>query len=324
MRGLFMENNNLIIINEESIKDKIYEIRGQKVMLDFELAEIYGYTTKTFNQQVKNNIEKFDDDFRFQITIDELKDLVMSKKLTSRNNLFEGQKGGTRKLPYAFTEQGIYMLMTVLRGELATKQSKALIRLFKSMKDYIVESNNLITTNEILRLSRQVNQNTNNIKEIGKKLNIVMDYFSDPSKHKQFILLDNKRIEADLAYEQIYSSATKSVLLIDDYISVKTLQRLKACSKDIEITLITDNKSKNKVTNGDINDFMSDTGMDIKIIPSGGRFHDRYIVLDYKTESETIYHTGSSSKDAGNKISTITKLDDVSVYHPLLDELLNG
>ena len=172
-----MENNNLIIINEESIKDKIYEIRGQKVMLDFELAEIYGYTTKAFNQQVKNNIEKFDDDFRFQITIDELKDLVMSKKLTSRNNLFEGQKGGTRKLPYAFTEQGIYMLMTVLRGELATKQSKALIRLFKSMKDYIVESNNLITTNEILFLSRQVNQNTSNIKEIGNKLNIMVDYF---------------------------------------------------------------------------------------------------------------------------------------------------
>ena len=317
-----MENNKLIIINKESIKDKIYEIRGQKVMLDFELAEIYGYETKRFNEQVKNNIEKFDDDFRFQLNQKEMTELVRSKKSTARIWTI-GNKGGRTTLPYVFTEQGIYMLMTVLRGELANKQSKALIRLFKSMKDYIVESNNLITTNEILRLSRQVNQNTNDIKEIGDKLDIVMDYFSDPRKHKQLTFWDGERIEASTAYEQIYSLAKKSVLLIDDYISVKTLQRLKVCSKDIEITLITDNKSKNKVTNGDINDFMSDTGMDIRLIPSNGRFHDRYIVLDYKAESETIYHTGSSSKDAGNKISTITKLDDVSVYHPLLDELLN-
>ena len=317
-----MDNNKLIIINEESIKDKIYEIRGQKVMLDFELAEIYGYETKRFNEQVKNNIEKFDDDFRFQLNQKEMTELARSKKSTARIWTI-GNKGGRTTLPYVFTEQGIYMLMTVLRGELANKQSKALIRLFKSMKDYIVESNNLITTNEILRLSRQVNQNTNDIKEIGDKLDIVMDYFSDPRKHKQLTFWDGERIEASTAYEQIYSLAKKSVLLIDDYISVKTLQRLKVCSKDIEITLITDNKSKNKVTNGDINDFMSDTGMDIRLIPSNGRFHDRYIVLDYKAESETIYHTGSSSKDAGNKISTITKLDDVSVYHPLLDELLN-
>ena len=102
-----MENNNLIIINEESIKDKIYEIRGQKVMLDFELAEIYGYTTKTFNQQVKNNIEKFDEDFRFQLSGEELDHLARSKILTARIWTL-GNKGGRTNKPYAFTEQGIY------------------------------------------------------------------------------------------------------------------------------------------------------------------------------------------------------------------------
>lgn len=107
-----------MIISEETIKNKIYIIRGQRVMLDMELAEIYGYTTKAFNQQVKNNIHKFDDDFRFQLTKDEWANL-RSKKLTS-------SWGGTRYLPYAFTEQGIYMLMTVLKGDLATKQSKSL------------------------------------------------------------------------------------------------------------------------------------------------------------------------------------------------------
>ena len=118
----------IVEINETLLQSKIYFIRNQKVMLDFELAEIYGYTTTRFNEQVKNNIEKFDEDFMFQLTKDEFENL-MSKKSTS-------SWGGRRKLPKAFTEQGIYMLMTVLKGDLAIRQSKALIRTFKRMKDY--------------------------------------------------------------------------------------------------------------------------------------------------------------------------------------------
>ena len=124
----------IIIVDERSIKDKIYVIRGQKVMLDSDLAEIYGYTTKRFNEQVKNNIEKFDDDFMFQLNDEEL------KKLWSKNSTANISKM-SRSLPYCFTEQGIYMLMTVLKGDLAVNQSKALIRLFKKMKDYIVDNN---------------------------------------------------------------------------------------------------------------------------------------------------------------------------------------
>ena len=105
------------LIDEDLLKSRIYTIRGVKVMLDADLAEIYGYSTGAFNQQVKNNIEKFDDDFRFQITQTEFSGLI-SKFLISN-------RGGTRKMPYAFTEQGIYMLMTVLKGEQATAQSKA-------------------------------------------------------------------------------------------------------------------------------------------------------------------------------------------------------
>ena len=89
-----------IEITVETLKAKIYTIRGQRVILAADLAEIYGYTTKAFNQQVKNNIEKFDEDFRFQITREELDDLVRSKKFTSREeSMFQGQSGGTRYLP---------------------------------------------------------------------------------------------------------------------------------------------------------------------------------------------------------------------------------
>ena len=124
--------SEIAIVDERTIHDKIYIVRGVKVMLDFELAEIYGYTTKAFNQQVRNNISKFDEDFRFQLTREEYQNL-RSKILTS-------SWGGTRYLPWAFTESGIYMLMTVLKGDLATRQSKALIRIFRAMKDYIVEN----------------------------------------------------------------------------------------------------------------------------------------------------------------------------------------
>ena len=130
------------IIDERTIRDKIYEVRGVKVMLDFELAEIYGYSTKAFNQQVKNNIEKFDDDFRFQLTWGELENLSRSKNLTLNKNT--GRGSNIKYLPFAFTESGIYMLMTVLKGDLAVKQSKALIRTFRAMKDYIIENQYLV------------------------------------------------------------------------------------------------------------------------------------------------------------------------------------
>ena len=113
----------IIELTEENIESMIYEIRGQRVMLDFDLARIYGYSTKRFNEQVKNNKEKFDDDFMFKLTETESECLARSKKSTAQIWTI-GNKGGRTSLPYAFTEKGIYMLMTVLRGELAIKQNR--------------------------------------------------------------------------------------------------------------------------------------------------------------------------------------------------------
>ena len=106
-------NKEIVIVDENNIKDKIYLIRGQKVMLDFDLAEIYGYSTKAFNQQINRNIERFPDGFMFQITKEESNYLVRSQIVTARIWTV-GNSGGRTSLSYAFTEQGIYMLMTVL------------------------------------------------------------------------------------------------------------------------------------------------------------------------------------------------------------------
>ena len=137
------------LITTDDIRSKVYIIRGQQVMLDKDLAEIYGYEVKKLNQQVKRNIERFPEDFMFQLSNSEI-DSVRSQIVTSRKkNFFAGQEGGRRYLPYAFTEQGIYMLATVLRGKLAEQQSIFIMRTFREMRHYIRQNQQFVTRNEM-------------------------------------------------------------------------------------------------------------------------------------------------------------------------------
>ncbi len=122
----------VVEINEEFMKEKLYEFRGCKVLLDADLAAAYGYELKAFNQQVKRNSERFQSDMMFQLSDGEV-EYLRSQFVTANIN------SKSRSNPYAFTEQGVYMLMTVLKGDLAVKQSIALVRTFKKMKDYILE-----------------------------------------------------------------------------------------------------------------------------------------------------------------------------------------
>ena len=119
-------DSTVIEVTEEYLKDRLYDIRGKRVLLDADLAEIYGYDTKGFNRQVKNNTEKFDGDFMFELTDEEL-EYLRCKNCTANIS------SKSRYNPHVFTEQGLYMLMTVLKGPLAVKQSKALIRTFKKI-----------------------------------------------------------------------------------------------------------------------------------------------------------------------------------------------
>ena len=321
-------DNEIAILDEKDLSKYVYIIRGQQVMLDFDLARYYGYETKRFNEQVKRNIVKFPKEFRFRLTSTEVNNLVMSKISTSRNaNYFTGQSGGTRKLPYAFTEQGIYMLISVLKGEKATKQSIALIKLFKVMKDYI-QYQNLLPLNEVIALTNQTNQNTNDIVEIkeelgkqSKQLEVVMENFVDPSKYKEFLIKNNQRIEADIAFQDIYKTAKESIVIIDDYISVKTLNNLKVINTNVKVTIVSDNVSRTPLNESEIDDFIKDKNINISLINSHKLFHNRYIVIDYNTDNETIFDCGPSSKDAGNSIATIHTIEFPHLYHEIFDKV---
>ena len=259
------------LIDENMLKSRIYTIRGLKVMLDADLAEIYGYSTKVFNQQVKNNIEKFDEDFRFQLNSEEIEELsrckictlnMESENIESSRSKFltlnKGSRGSNIKYaPYAFTEQGIYMLMTVLKGERATAQSKALIRLFKQMKDYIVaENRNLLDYDGIAQIAMQTERNTKDIAVIQSDLQKVMENFVDPSTFKHFLILNGQKLDADVAYTQIYGMAKKSITIIDDYVGVKTLDLLRGIAKGVSVTIYSDENGYESLTEQIQKDFL--------------------------------------------------------------------
>ena len=315
-----MNIDSLVVpeLNEDLIASKIYIVRGQKVMLDFELAKIYGYETKRFNEQVKNNIAKFDEDFRFQLTKDEY-DLVLRSKKSTAQNWTIGNKGGRTSLPYAFTEQGIYMLMTVLKGELAIKQSKTLIRMFKNMKDHLIETNSLLTQTDYLNMFKLIINNSDRISKIEEEFKS----FSK-SMNNHYLIFNGEKIEGDIAYHEIYKLANKTIYIIDDYIDIKTLQLLKSAKDNIDIILFSDNKARNNINRNFINDFITDTGFNIQFKKNNNRFHDRYIIIDFNTEKEIIFHCGASSKDAGKRITTITKIEEKKLYQELIKEILNN
>ena len=355
------EKPEFSLIDEAFLKSRIYTIRGVKVMLDADLAEIYGYSTKAFNQQVKNNIEKFAEDFRFQLNDKEIADLSRSKILTSkqenstktsdygksnnlRSKILTSSWGGLRYAPYAFTEQGIYMLMTVLKGDLATRQSMALIRLFKQMKDIIVaENQQLIRNAGIPEIALQTAQNTRILAEhsidiktlsgevhnmhehLGKvdlSLQKVMENFIDPSTYKHFLIFDGQKLEADTVYMEIYGMAKKSITIIDNYISVKTLDLLRGIAKNASVHIFSEEWGDEKITPAIKADYeKARPDVSLKIDHPNRKFHDRYVFLDYGLPSEKLFLCGASSKDAGNKVTTIMQIECTEIYHALVESL---
>lgn len=266
------KTTDISMISQNDVENLIYTIRGQKVMLDVDLARIYGYETKAFNQQVKRNIERFPIDMMFQLNDDEVKEFSRSQFVTLKKSTGRGKN--IKYNPYAFTEQGIYMLMTVLKGELAIRQSIMLVRIFKEMKDYVI--------------------------------------------------LNGQTVEADLAYSEIYAKARKAIYVVDNYIGLKTLSLLKAAKQGVAVVIFSDNIG-NILRRTDYNDFITQyKSPQISFKKTNGKFHDRYIILDYKSRSEKIYHCGASSKDAGKKITSITLVDDHEIYHSMVEDLLKN
>lgn len=202
------ENTELMMV--DNICNRVYVIRGQQVMLDYDLAEIYGYEVKRLNEQVKRNIARFPKDFMFQLTKDE--DKILKSQIATSS------WGGKRKLPYAFTEQGIYMLATVLRGELAEQQSIFIMRTFREMRHYIRQNQQFVTQSEMHLVSARVSEISvqmfnmadkqkkaeQDIQGIQKNIDTLSENFVSDKDFKNFVIYKGQKFEADAAYIDIY------------------------------------------------------------------------------------------------------------------------
>lgn len=146
------------LITTDDIRSKVYIIRGQQVMLDKDLAELYGYEVKRLNEQVKRNISRFPEDFMFQLNKEEIPEKFSKSQIATLNEKSNRQGSNIKKMPFAFTEQGIYMLATVLRGELAEQQSIFIMRTFREMRHYIKQNQQFVTRSEMELLSSKVTE----------------------------------------------------------------------------------------------------------------------------------------------------------------------
>ena len=246
--------------------------------------------------KAQNNSERFASDFAFKLTKEEVNNL-RSKNLTS-------SWGGSRYLPNAFTEQGIYMLMTILKGDLAVKQSIDLVRTFKKMKDYILENRELIGQRKLLQLSMETANNRIEISKINsdmisieKQISDVVEGLKDvvtkseladmmnsfiSDDDEKWLMYNAKFSSADEVYASIYRQAKVSIYVVDNYIGLRTLVHLKNSQSGVSIILFSDNVGNNKLHNIEFTDFCKEyPNVKISMQKTGGIFHDRFIVLDY-------------------------------------------
>ena len=252
---------------------------------------------------------------------------LVSLNLLSKNRI--ASWGGRRIPPHAFTEQGVYLLMTVLNGKLAVEQSRKLVWLFKKMKDHIIENKTMISGHDLLMLTALTEQHSKAIKKIEsemvKKSNLsdFMRLFNNELNDEEVLLLDGEPFKADVAYQKIYGKAKNSIIVIDDYIGVKTLRHLASSKSNVTLTIISDNKGGAPLRLSEYNDFTTEYyGRTIDFIKTNNRAHDRYIIIDNATKDIKLYHCGASSKDAGKKITTISRIIDVEAYENIIQQLL--
>jgi hypothetical protein len=282
---------NDLMISENNIKDKIYTIRNMQVMMDRDLAELYGVETRVLNQAVKRNIERFPDEFMFQMTNKELDNWKSQIVISNKETM------GLRKLPFVFTEQGVSMLSGVLKSEIAIKTSIAIIRTFISMRNFLLNNINIYQKIESLE-KRQILYEV----KTDTKINTILDAIEDKSmKAKSGIFYDGQMFDAYAFVSYIIKSAKKSIVLIDNYVDESVLLLLSKRASNCNVTIYTKNITKQLEL--DLKKYNSQyPTIEIKKFDLS---HDRFLIID---ENE-FYHIGASLKDLGHKWFGFSKME---------------
>lgn len=289
------------LITEKNIKNMIYEIRGNKVMLDSDLAMLFKCLngTKDINKSVKRNVDKFPKGYFYKLSRLEYNSLRFQFETSNINNY-----GGARVLPYVFTDKGILMLATILRTPIAIKVSIDIIETFVRMRSFIVNNEEVF---------RRLSLTENKLIEHDDKLNEIMDKFQN-KEFKEKVFFDGEFYDAHSLIVDIIKSSKEEIVIIDNYIDKNVLDLLVNKNKNVNIIIV----SKNKEISVDVEKFNKQYHkITYKYLKED---HDRFIVIDKKK----LYHIGASLKDLGSKWFAISLIEDNIYLKMILTKLDNS
>ena len=281
----------------EEIKNLIFTIRGKQVMLDSEVANMYQCETKYVNRVVKRNIERFPEEFCFQLDENEFNSLRCQFV-----TLNESKRGQHRKyLPYAFTEQGIAMLSVLLKSDVAVKVSVNIMKAFVEMRKFLM-------------INGQVFDRLTNIEykllEQDKKINEVFNQLQNEENVKQRIFFQGQIYDAYSLMIDIIRKANTKLTIIDNYIDDSLLKMLTKKKNNVIVTILTSNKSN--IQNIDIEKFNKEYPI-LKVLRTN-KFHDRFMIID----DIEMYHLGASIKDLGKKCFGINRMEDKEIIEKII------
>lgn len=300
-----MNNNqtlDLISIENKNIEECIYNIRGQQVMIDSDVAYFFGVTVSSLNRQMRRNANRFPSDFCFQLSDKETNDLRCQKGTT---NFLSSKR---RYNPYAYTEEGVIALSGVIKSETAAKMSVEIAKKFIQMRKFILENGDVL-----LALAKLQNRQIEFENETNKKFDEILKLISKADLPKQAIFCAGQFYDAYEYISSIIRKASSSIVLIDPYCDAKAFTFLKNKKESVELTICSSHLSK--LEKEEIEKFESQYGkINIKQLDDN---HDRYLIID----SEECYQLGASLNYAGKKMFSIIKNENKEIIGFLLKKI---
>ena len=283
--------------NSDLIRSRIFTIRGVQVMLDRDLAELYGVATKALNQAVKRNIERFPERYMFQLNKDDVANM-WSQIVTSR-------WGGTRYLPYAFTEHGIIMLASVLNSPTAVEASVRITDTFVAMRRTLASIAPLLSRIEATE-RRQLKLEDSQVKN-EERFKLILDAMQDKKFPSQKVFFDGQVYDAFEQMKKFVRMAKKELIIIDPYFADSVLPLIAQKRKDVEVLVVKNSRSK-LLHDVDVAQFNEQYANSLAVKVSD-RFHDRFLIID-KT---TLIHVGASLNHLGKKCFAFSSLDKSNI-----------
>ena len=279
----------------QNIRSKIIELRGVQVMLDSDLAELYDVETRVLNQAVKRNIERFPEDFMFQLNEEEFvywKSQIVISKFEKKEDI-NRFKMGLRKPPYAFTEQGVAMLSGILKSKKAVEVNVKIMRAFVAMRTFLLKNKDVFNRLEYIE-RKQIEYQIKTDKKFDEIFGVLK--IKEPT---QGVFYDGQVFDAFLFVSGLIKKAKKRIILIDNYVDENTLKLFSDKEKSVSVKVYTKNLNEKLLLAKD--KFNSQFG-GLEIIEFS-KSHDRFLITD-----KEIYHFGASLKDLGKKWFAFSKL----------------